>query len=121
MNTIVIAGRLTRDAEAKQVGDQQVVSFSVAEDVFVNRQKQAQFFDVSMWGERGAKIKDFLTKGRQVTVSGSLTTREHNSKTYLQIRCSDVALQGGGDGAAKLSAAPKREAADFDNGDDFGF
>lgn len=120
MNTIVIAGRLTRDAEVKQVGKDQVVQFSVAEDVFVNRQKAAQFFDCSLWGERGAKIAQYLTKGRQVTVTGSLTTREHNGKTYMQIRCSDVALQGGGDGA-KSSAAPKREAADFDNGDDFGF
>lgn len=115
MNTIVIAGRLTRDAETKQVGSDQVVSFSVAEDVFVNRHKHAQFFDVSMWGERGGKIKDFLTKGRQVTVSGSLTTREHNGKTYLQVRANDVALQGGGDGAKSSGTSTRASQQDNDD------
>ena len=108
MNTITVAGRLTRDAETKQVGKDQVVQFAIAEDVFANKEKSAQFFDVSFWGERGAKVAKYLRKGGHVTVSGSLTTREHNGKMYMQIRCNDVALQGGGKSASTFDDSQER-------------
>lgn len=125
MNTITVAGRLTRDAVTRQAGDDQVVSFSVAEDVFVNKEKTAQFFDCSFFGTRALRVLPYLSKGIPVTIAGSLTTRIHDGKTYLQIRVTDLALQGGkrDDSAPAQQAQPKqsRQVQPKDEFDDIPF
>lgn len=95
MKNITIAGRITRDATTRntQQGDK-VTGFSVAVDDGFGQNKRAVFFDCSLWGKRGDALSQHLTKGAQVTVSGDLSTREHEGKTYLTIRVADVALQG---------------------------
>lgn len=95
MKNITIAGRITRDAVSRntQQGDK-VTGFSVAVDDGFGQNKRAIFFDCSLWGKRGDSLAQHLTKGSQVTVSGDLSTREHEGKTYLTIRVSDVTLQG---------------------------
>lgn len=95
MKNLTIAGRLTKDAETRDAGSDRVTSFSVAVDDWKCREKSTLFFDASMWGGRGEKLAQYLTKGSSVTVSGDLSTREHNGKTYMTIRVADVTLQGG--------------------------
>jgi single-strand DNA-binding protein len=103
MKNLTIAGRLTKDAETRDAGGSRVTGFSVAVDNWDGKTKGTLFFDASMWGDRGEKVAQHLTKGTPVTVSGDLGTREHNGKTYLTIRVADVTLQGG-----------KRAASDAD-------
>lgn len=105
MKNLTIAGRLTKDAETRDAGGSRVTGFSVAVDNWDGKTKGTLFFDASMWGDRGEKVAQHLTKGTPVTVSGDLGTREHNGKTYLTIRVADVTLQGG-----------KRAASDADEG-----
>ena len=95
MKNITIAGRITRDAVTRntQQGDK-VTGFSVAVDDGFGQNKRAIFFDCSLWGKRGDSLAQHLTKGAQVTVSGDLSTREHEGKTYLTVRVADVTLQG---------------------------
>lgn len=95
MKNITIAGRLTRDAENRQAGSDNVTGFSVAVDDRQGREKSTLFFDCSIWGKRGESLSQYLLKGTSVTVSGDLSKREHEGKTYLTIRVSDVTLQGG--------------------------
>lgn len=95
MNQITIAGRLTRDAEIRQAGGDSVASFSIAETLKTKDGERPQYFDCSLFGKRGEALSKYLTKGSPVTVTGTLTTREHNGKTYLQVRINEVALQGG--------------------------
>jgi single-strand DNA-binding protein len=95
MKNLTIAGRLTKNAETRDVGSDRVTSFSVAVDDRQGKEKGALFFDASLWGKRGDSLAPHLTKGSSVTVSGDLGTREHNGKTYLTIRVGDVTLQGG--------------------------
>lgn len=96
MKTICIAGRVTRDAELRrtQNGDA-VLGFSVAVDDFNGKEKRGLFFDCSLWGQRATSLEPHITKGTPVTVSGDLSTREYDGKTYLTIRANDVTLQGG--------------------------
>lgn len=117
MNQISVAGRLTRDAETRAAGSDTVTGFSVAEDVRgPGGAKSSQFFDCSVWGKRGAALEPHLRKGSQVTVWGSLTTREHNGKTYMQIKVSEIALQGGGKATAQDAPAPQAAPT----GEDYG-
>jgi single-strand DNA-binding protein len=98
MKNITIAGRCTRDAEVRKTQDgTPVAGVSVAVDDGFGQNKGTLFFDCSIWGARADKLAPMLTKGKQVTVSGDLGTRDHhNGKTYLTIRVVDVTLQGGG-------------------------
>ncbi len=95
MKNITIAGRLTRDAENRTAGSDNVTGFSVAVDDRQGKEKSTLFFDCNLWGKRGESLSQYLTKGSSVTVSGDLSTREHNGKTYLTVRVADVTLQGG--------------------------
>ena len=96
MKAITIAGRLGKDAETRntQAGDQ-VTGFTVAVDEGFGDKKRTLWFDCSFWGKRGAAVAQYLTKGSSVTVSGELSTREYEGKTYLTVRAHDLTLQGG--------------------------
>jgi len=96
MKAITIAGRLTRDAEQRNTpkGDS-VTSFAVAVDDRSTAEKSTIFFDCALWGRRGDALGQYLKKGASVCVSGDLGKREHEGKTYLQVRVENVTLLGG--------------------------
>lgn len=97
MKSITIAGRLGRDAVLRNAGDSQVLNFSVAVDSREGREKVTYWFDVALWGGRGERLAQYLTKGTTVAVTGDLGKREHDGKTYLTVRANDVTLLGGGE------------------------
>jgi single-strand DNA-binding protein len=84
-----------------QAGDP-ILGFSVG--VSEGRDKPSTYFDCSLFGKRGEALEQYLKKGAKVTVIGDFSTREHEGKTYLQIRVSEVSLQGG-----KRDDAPRDE------------
>lgn len=98
MKSITIAGNIGRNAETRntQSGDS-VTGFSVAVEERQGQDKRTIWFDVSIWGKRGSSLAQYLTKGTRVAVSGDLSTREHDGKTYLTIRADQVTLLGGGE------------------------
>ena len=101
MKQITIAGGIGRDAVVRrtQSGDA-VTGFSVAVDDGWGDSKRTPWFDCSVWGKRGEKLAEYLTKGSKVSVSGDLGTREHEGKTYLTIRVDQVTLLGSRQGDA---------------------
>lgn len=110
MNVITVAGQLGRDAEVRSLQDgTQVASFSVADSK--GREKPTIWWRCSLFGRRAESLAPYLTKGQQVTVSGSVTEREYTDKDgqkrkAQEIRVNDVALQGG-----RRDDAPARQAA----------
>ena len=98
MNIISIAGNLGRDAEVRytQNGDA-VCSFSVADSQ--GKDKEAIWWRCSLFGKRAESLAPYLRKGAQVTVAGNVTERAYEKdgeqKKAMEIRVSDVALQGG--------------------------
>lgn len=94
---VIIAGNLGKDAVARSTQQgKDFCSFPVAATVGWGDKKQTVWIDVTKWGEGSQGLSKLLTKGTKVTVIGELSTREHEGKTYLQCRASDVALQGDG-------------------------
>ena len=91
-----IAGNVGKDAEFKttQSGDP-FCRFSVAVTTGWGDRKATTWWDVTRWGKGAEKLAPMLTKGTKVAVSGEISTREHDGKTYLQIRADHVTLQGG--------------------------
>ena len=98
MKTIVISGNIGKDAETRalQGGSETVTSFNVAVEDRQGKEKATLWFTCALWGKRGDALAQYLTKGSKVSVSGDFSTREHEGKTYLQIRADQVTLMGGG-------------------------
>lgn len=96
MKNITIAGRLTKDAEQRTTpGGDKVTGFTVAVDDRSAKDASTIFFECNLWGARGDKLAQYLTKGSSVTVTGDLTRREYDGKTYLGVRVDNLTLQGG--------------------------
>ena len=97
MKAIVIAGNIGKDAVVRTTqGGDRITGWSVAVEDGFGQSKRTLWFDCSWFGGRGEKLAQYLTKGSKITVSGDFSTREHEGKTYLQVRVNDVTLQGGG-------------------------
>ena len=113
MNNISVAGVLGRDAEQRFLPDgTAVLQFSVADSM--GKDKPALWWACSMFGKRGETLCQYMTKGSKVTVAGSVSEREWtdkggNKRKSLDIRVSDVALQGEKHTDASPKPAPKQE------------
>lgn len=119
MKNLTIAGNIGKSAELRttQNGDS-VAGFSVAVDDGFGDKKRTLWFDVSVWGKRADVLAPMLTKGGKVTVTGDLSTREHEGKTYLTLRANEVTLMSarqGGDDAPRQERAPVRDEVDQDS------
>ena len=97
MATVTIFGNLGKDVELKDINGKTVASFSVADKSGFGDNKQTNWYSVSIWdGLAKTAFVDYLKKGQQVMVTGELSTREYNGKTYLEVkRVYDIKLCGG--------------------------
>lgn len=77
MNNLTIIGNLTGDPELRTTTQgKEVCSFNVA----VNRRTEGtDFFKVSAWGEKGKVCKKYLSKGKKVCVTGSVSARGYTN------------------------------------------
>jgi len=95
MISATVIGNLGRDAELKTIaGGRAVCNFSVASAGRAGNEKVTTWVRCAMWGARGEKVAQYLTKGTRVGVSGTLTTREHDGKTYLELDVHELELLG---------------------------
>ena len=125
LSIAVITGRLTRDAELKYTNSgQAVVHFSVASGSKRKKGDQwieeASFWDVDYWGKGGEAINQWLTKGKQVAVEGTMRQdrweQDGQTRSKVLITANSVQLLGGGDrqGAAPSGGKPSLSADDFE-------
>ena len=96
MLKVFAAGRVGQDAKHTTTqGGTDICSFSLACDVGFGDNKQTVWLDVAKFGKGAEGLSRYVKKGNQLTVSGNLSLREHDGKTYLKVQADDVALQGG--------------------------
>lgn len=86
VNTVIIAGNLTRDPEVKVLGgDRSVANFSLA----INRRfkgsdgkvkEEVVYADCEAWGRTAELIGQYLTKGRGCLVEGRLALDQWRNK-----------------------------------------
>ena len=99
MNVITVAGSLGKDAEVKYLANGDAIcNFSVADSQ--GREKPTIWWNCGLYGKRAESLSQYLTKGQAVTVTGSVserewTDKEGNKRKSMDVRVSDVALQGG--------------------------
>lgn len=111
MNIGTFAGRLGRDGEVRTTpSGKQVLNFSLAVDTFGGGdKKETLWVACAIWGERADKLAPFLTKGKQVTVSGdiglrSYTTQAGEARAEITCNVQRLTLQGGAEKSAERQA-----------------
>ena len=102
MNVITFNGRLTKDAELKQLQSNHeitVCNFDVACNIGYGDRKKTIYFKCDLWNRRAESLHCYLTKGIQVFVTGELSTEEYTNKngdikTNLKCKINDLTLGG---------------------------
>lgn len=116
MNTGSFAGYLGRDAEVKKLDSGNTVcNFSLAVATGWGDKKSTLWVSCAIWGERGEKLAQYLTKGSPVTVSGDVDVRAYKSKegeARAEITCNvqRITLQGGGHREDRPASTPRPSA-----------
>lgn len=111
MNCITFDGRLAADPELRYTpSGEAVLSFRVASDIGFGERKSTNWFSCQVWGKRGESLKNYVTKGQQVTVYGQLTLREWqdnagNKRLSPDVRVNELTLQGSRNETAALGSA----------------
>jgi single-strand DNA-binding protein len=81
MNYGSFAGRLGGDAEIRTTpSGKQVLAFSVGVTTGFGQNKSTLWVSCSMWGDRGTKLQQYLTKGLPVAVAGEVSLRTYKDK-----------------------------------------
>lgn len=101
-----IAGNVGKDAALRNAGGTQVLGFSVAAQSGFGDRAQTIWVNCSVWGARGEKLAQYITKGTPVTVIGEISTREYEGKTYIECRVSEIKLQGKAAAGQQATATP---------------
>lgn len=79
MNTITLTARLTADPELRNAGGKDVATLRVAVQRRRGREGEdrgAVFVDVETWEAQARTATEYLTKGRQVAITGRLELDE---------------------------------------------
>ena len=99
-SSITIIGHLGRDAEAKTAGTSTVVEFSIAVTRTRKDQESTTWFRCAFWGERAAKVSQYLNKGKAVMVQGECYERKYEKdgqqRTSLEVEVRELVLLGDG-------------------------
>jgi len=118
LNAWAFTGRLGRDADQKYLPNGTAVTeFSVAVDVGYGEKKSTLWPRCAMFGDRGTKVAQYLIKGQQVGISGSVNLREWTNKdgetkVSLEVSVSELDLIGSkNDGDQRQAPRTERQAA----------
>lgn len=122
LNSVTLVGRLTADPRQDFLPNGTAkTTFSIANNYYIpNKDDQVSYFDIVSFGKLAETCGKYLTKGKQIAVSGELrqnrwTDKEGQKRSKVEILLQDMQMlgspgDGGGGGAAYEKSAPKREA-----------
>ena len=123
VNKVILIGNLGRDPEVRFTGGgRAVANFRIAtSEVFSDsqgqRQERTDWHNIVVWGKQAETCGQYLQKGRQVYVEGSLRTRSYDDKDGNKRYVTEVVAQrvqflGGGGGGGGRSVEPRDPMGD---------
>lgn len=116
-NKVVLMGRIGKDAELRYTAaGKPVLEFSIATDSGWGENKQTDWHNCKMFGERSEKIVNFLTKGSMVLAEGRISYRQWDAddgskRTRTDILVDNVELTGNKGSASQEATAPATKSA----------
>ena len=120
VNKVILVGHLGRDPELRYTpSGTAVANFTLAThdawtDKAGEKQERTEWHRIVVWGKQAEIVGEYLAKGKQVFIEGSLQTREWNDREgnkrqTTEIRAQRVIMLGRGEGRAE-GAGPGRAA-----------
>lgn len=120
-------GRLVREPEIRQAGENKVASFTLAVDRKVARNEgavTADFIGIEAWNKRAEFAERYLHQGTKVVLSGRITTGSYTNKDGNKVYTTSVVAEelefaeskksnGGDDGFSKINAPIETEEQSF--------
>lgn len=80
MNKVILIGRLVADPELKYTPNGKAVcNVTIACDKY-NKEDGAEFVDCVVWNKAAENLAQYMSKGRQVAIEGSLQKRSYEDK-----------------------------------------
>ena len=118
VNKVILVGHLGRDPELRYTpSGAAVANFSLAtNDVWTDKsgekQERTEWHRIVVWGKQAEIAGEYLAKGKQIYIEGSLQTREWNDrdgnkKQTTEVRAQRLIMLGRGEG--RSAAAPGAE------------
>ena len=90
-----VTGNVGKDASLRQTEGGPVLGFNVASNTKERGVEVTTWVECSLWGTRGEKLAQYLTKGKKIAVGGEMSHREYDGKTIITMRVSGVDFMGG--------------------------
>lgn len=87
MNKVILIGRLGKDVELRNAGDNKVVSLSLATTDGFSEHKKTNWHNVSFWNKQAEVIAKYCSKGSQLAITGSIDyykDKEDNYRTQIK-------------------------------------
>lgn len=110
MFAATVVGNVGKDAVLKYLpSGKPVLEFSIATNYKTKNEEETTWVNVSFFGDRAEKISGYVTKGKTVSVYGSVRNRPYEKdgqKRYsLELSAQDIQLLGGPTSAASSTAS----------------
>jgi single-strand DNA-binding protein len=105
VNSVVLIGRLTRDAEMKYTsGGLSICNMAIAVNRNVKHgekwEDEPNFFDIVMFGKQGEAVKEYLVKGKRIGIQGELHQeqweQDGQKRSKVKVIASNINLLDGG-------------------------
>ena len=128
VNKVILVGNLGKDPEVRFTSTgSAVANFSIATSEIWNdregkRQERTEWHNIVVWGKQGETCGQYLAKGRQVYVEGSIRTRSYDDKTtgakryVTEIIAQRIQFLGGGGGTRLAPQADSVQSDDLATG-----
>lgn len=106
MNTITLLGRLGKDPEL-QTGKsgKSFVKFSLATNDGFGENKKTNWHSCTAFGKAAELINQYVKKGNELAVSGTLDYSKHEDKFYTNILVSNFTFVSGSNNGQTLETA----------------
>lgn len=78
MKKIFITGNLTKDPELKEVGENKVCNFSIANNDF-KKTDNAEFYNCVAWNKNAENIDNYFSKGDKIFIEGNFRQNEYEN------------------------------------------
>jgi single-strand DNA-binding protein len=128
VNKVILVGNLGKDPEVRFTSTgSAVANFSIATSEIWNdrdgkRQERTEWHNIVVWGKQAEHCGQYLAKGRQVYIEGSIRTSSYDDKTTgakrykTEIIAQRIQFLGGGGGTRLAPQADGGHADDLSMG-----
>jgi len=82
VNKVILLGRVGKEPEIRQVGDNKVANFSIAtsekfKDKAGNKVENTEWHNVVFWGKQAELIEQYVHEGDELYIEGSIKTETY--------------------------------------------